>query len=192
MIYWLLIGTVDFIFTVISYPLALFICLFVGKDYMLPKWLSWFQTKDALMNGKGTVIEDNGSLSGGDWNFYQSHKNSNRFLTALLWMWRNPIYGFSSTVSSLSIDGSEYRILGNPRTNNRAPSAMPGWYLIVPKRWKGALIFGGFEFYYVKPYAEHRCIRIRLGWKCGNAFFSKSKQIANCVHSFNPFMGYNN
>lgn len=191
MIYWLIIGSVDFIFTVISYFLAIFVAFFVDSNYMLPKWLSWFQTPDALMNGKGTITDDNGSVSGGDWNFYQQHKNDSKYLTSLLWMWRNPIGGFSSTVSSKKLNGKDFMLLGNALTNNRAPHAVEGWYLIIPKNWKSVFIFSAWEFYWVKAYSPNKCLRIKLGWKCANAYFSCSTQYAKCVHSINPIMGYN-
>lgn len=55
--------------TLINYVFCWLIALFVDRSWRLPNWLSWFETTDALMNGKGNRPDG----GGGDKGFYERH-----------------------------------------------------------------------------------------------------------------------
>ena len=62
---------------------------FATSENILPKWLSWFQTPDATLDG------DSG------WQDVSKHPYVNklpRYFRRMLWICRNPSYGFNWTV----------------------------------------------------------------------------------------------
>lgn len=134
--------------TLLAVILAPVLPLFaLGKD-KLPSWLSWFQTPDAPIFG--------------DAPFRETHQDS--YLTRVIWLLRNPGYGFDWSVLATMVNETPRLVFGNPLITDTAwpdVPAVPGWY--------GLATSDAWEFYWIKPFpfGLSRCFRIRLGWKLG-------------------------
>lgn len=86
---YLVLFPLNLIVLLVACILAPLLPLFASNDGWLPKWLSWFQTPDASLDG------DSG------WRNTSKHPCVNklpRYLRQVLWLWRNPSYGFNWTV----------------------------------------------------------------------------------------------
>lgn len=154
----------------VAWPLSPILPLFALRRDTLPKWLSWFQTPDAPLDG--------------DTGFLIKHKDTNKYLRRVIWLIRNPAYGFSWTVLSAKVDA------GTPIT------------------YKGDLRSGddpfktGYTFMYIKgtPYYQVRftlptikgkCLKARLGWKMFGDIKWGTPVVKNSpykyTYTFNPF-----
>lgn len=108
------------------------------------------------------------------------------YVNRVMWMFRNPLYGFSRRCA---INYSpKYRIVttGNPDISDKYK--VPG-YMLSKLYYGNKLI--GFEFYMVKPWSETKDLRVRLGWKLTTEKFAL-KGFAPLVVTANPFDGYGN
>lgn len=168
---WTVFLPINLIMLFAAYLLAPILPLFASDDGWLPNSLAWFQTPD------NSLDSDEG---------WQTHFTwiKNRYIRRVLWLWRNPAYGFDNTVLSLRIPAnSTIEYYGNNYVSDNPLTA--GWVFRTITKNEELIIW---QFYTVIPYRffSLRCIRINLGWKLwGNISVGQTKQF---VCSFNPWM----
>lgn len=114
----------------------------IGRD-ALPSQLSWFQTPDAPLDG------DSGFAR-----LYPSSKWP-RYVRRVLWLIRNPAYGFAWSVLAYDPKGIDYHWRGSltPATQKGL-----GWWFI----WQDD---GHFEFSIRIESLPGRLFYFRFGWK---------------------------
>ncbi|QAX96192.1 hypothetical protein [Vibrio phage vB_VmeM-Yong XC32] len=143
----------------------------IGKE-TLPKWLSWFQTPDAPLDG--------------DLGFRLEHeaKGTHPYLQRVYWLWRNPAYGFSwGLLAYQSIKGMKIHTLGDIKAKDDPYKA--GWSISWTEDKKA------FQVRAFVPTIPGKCLKFRFGWKLrwlvndcnGIANGSKRKFVFTC----NPF-----
>lgn len=136
---WLILAPVDFLVSLLAYPLAPLIVLFDS-----PKWAWPWLTHDNTIDGDGGHMErwpDNGTK----WRV---------FCRRVAWLWRNRGYNFSYHVCGADTDGDVKIIAGRQFWKDSKPR---GWCVATcNKAW---MIFAWL------PYSESRGLRIYLGWK---------------------------
>ena len=108
------------------------------------------------------------------------------YVNRVMWMIRNPVYGFARWTSlNYSADQVQY-VIGQDGISDK--EAIPGWYFVRLHSLKSGKCVG-FEFYGVFPYSKTRDLRIRLGWKILTSKF-RERGFAPIVNTVNPFDGY--
>lgn len=156
--------------------LAPIVALFASESGWLPRWLSWFGTKDNSLDGdEGWKTEHRP--------FMVEDSKIKRWANRTAWLYRNSMYGFSHSVLGVTIQpGFAYSSTGDERVSNR-----PLQNGLVRRK----LVSGGKEYwqwYYVRAWSDTKCVRINFGWKLWGDLHT-GKQCA-FVFSVNPFMGY--
>lgn len=117
----------------------------IGKD-KLPKYLSWFQTPDAPLDG------DSG------FNDPIQHPiitRLPRYIRRSLWLIRNPAYGYAWTVLAYQPKTPEYVWKGSYRNGETEGS---GWFFMFQND-------GHFQFCTRQKYLFNRYFYFRFGWK---------------------------
>ena len=126
------------------------------------------------------------------------------YVNRIMWMIRNPMYGFARLVAlDYSVDQVQ-QLIGKDGISDK--EGIPGWYFVRLHSLKSGKCVG-FEFYGVFPWMkEHtvhnymtgkeytftaRDLRIRLGWKILTSKF-RERSFAPIVNTVNPVDGYNN
>ena len=141
-----------------------------AKDGWLPRCLSWFQTPDNSLDG------DEGWLTHLTW-------ITNRYVRQVLWLCRNPAYGFDFQVlGSRALTNPVYMSFGDEDTSNLP---IHSGYIFRTLHEDNYLIF---QLYLVKDYSifgSRRCIRINFGWKVWKSSEGHARQF---VCSINPWM----
>lgn len=96
--------------TALSYILVPFLVLF-QKDGWLPKWCWYFQTWDNSLDGDtGWQIEHRPFLS----EPYETLSGFKKYICRVLWLYRNPVYGFEKTILAASEgDITQYGVYPN-------------------------------------------------------------------------------
>ena len=106
----------------------------------------------------------------------------------VLWMWRNPAYGFAYAFKVDKTPHSVVEISGNPDITDKY--AIAGSYLAVVKE-KGKVV--AYEYYTIKPYGAHsevgKCFRMRWGWKIITDKWDEFG-FAQPVDTITPYKGY--
>lgn len=109
------------------------------------------------------------------------------YLNRVMWMFRNPLYGFAKCAKA-DYEGSYIlSIKGNPDISDKYGVA--GW-MHASLRNKGGRM-KAFEWYSVTPWSKKRCLRIRLGWKIKTDKMQE-RGWSRMVFTINPFDGYDN
>lgn len=155
--------------------LAPILPLFAIHRNTLPKWLSWFQTPDATLDG------DSGFAKIFPIDKYPEYYRRVR------WLWRNPAYGFAWTILAYTPKTLEYFWKGSLTPDTRKGL---GWFLI----WQPD---GHFQFSVRAPSlpAFHfwrwqfraRVFYFRFGWKIiGLATDTGNKGPQKYVFTLNP------
>ena len=162
MLKFVLLFPLMFVVTLFNYAFCWLIALFVDDEWHLPKWLKWFETTDALMNGKG-ILPGGG---GGDSSFYQRHLNDSRWWTATCWLCRNPINGLDETILGARCPNpSAMNCLGQFDMDALVIGGGDRfiWRIITcgNKSWW----FEPFEVYCKCRHTKSRYFRLRMGWK---------------------------
>lgn len=111
----------------------------------LPRWLAWFQTPDAPLDG------DSGFQGVAPWVKW-------RYVRRMMWIIRNPAYGFSwSVLAARPSQGTTIRTAGNLSSND--DPYQPGWsFTWIP----------GTHYWQVRGFIKTvpgRCLKARFGWK---------------------------
>lgn len=143
----------------------------IGRE-TLPNWLSWFQTPDAPLDG------DSGFQK-----LYLPEKWP-RYIRRMMWLWRNPSYGFAWTVLAFQPTSGEFTWKGTISIEQQRNSGSGfGWYFITTPQ-------GYFQFAFRKPMPWGKQLRFRFGWKIvGLACWGIWKEKQKFVFTFNPFDG---
>lgn len=109
----------------------------------LPRWLSWFQTPDAPLDGdSGFAI------------LYPPTEYST-FWRRSKWLRRNPAYGFAWSVLAYAPSSLEYRWFGSLTPNNRHEL---GWFFMLQPD-------GHFQYSYRHKSLFGKIFYFRFGWK---------------------------
>lgn len=170
---WFLLLPINILLTLVSYPLALVLPLF-AKDGYLPRWLWWFQTPDNPLDG--------------DERFQKTHKPS--YLTKVLWLWRNPIYGFSWGVTAFRVQpGYVVKVWsGNKPVEGSLRS--DGYYLATLTNPDGSYCW---QLYITHHWSETRSTKLNAGWKLWMADeIKEGMDCAICAYTFNPIQWFKN
>ena len=129
----------------------------IGREH-LPSFLSWFDTPDNPLDGDVGFIAEHAPFKGaGQTGFKQ-------YLNRVVWLQRNPSYGFDINVLGTKIDTMPIVVSGDPLVSND-PNVTTGRTTGLSGH---VLIRSGnyFEYYYVKQHGtSSTCFRMRLGWK---------------------------
>ena len=117
----------------------------------LPAWLSWFMTPDNSLYGDG------------GWRTEHCPDHWDSYLGMVLWLWRNPGYGFEwngplcAVISSLAT----ITFTGDAAIQNR-PQGKAGYCFTVITNPDGTRYW---HLYWVKVIGGGYCLNINLGWK---------------------------
>lgn len=121
------------------------------------------------------------------------------YLNRVMWMIRNPMYGFARLVALDYNVAQVQQLIGHDGISDK--EGVPGWYFV---RVYSPHKLVGFEFYGVFPWMPEdkvfklwkftmtlkaRDLRIRLGWKILTSKF-RERGFAPIVNTFNPLDGY--
>lgn len=149
---WLLAGTADFLFTLLTLFLAPLLAIFTGSDGNLPKYLTWFQTFDATLDAgwQGNYFTNTAPPWWVPvWTVYSgtgTPTGLNLYWLRVRWLWRNPGYGFSYYAVGIAFDPTAWRVVHYSAsststtfiaTNGRQFNIELGWsWLQVKIGWK--------------------------------------------------------
>lgn len=178
---WLLLSIIDYLLWPTIFVMAPSIAVFTREQSygMAPYSWGWlWGTYDNPPQGdQGFVLERcffPGQTSG--WKGY---------LNRVLWMFRNPLYGYARMASVPWSDGIAVILRGREDISDKY--GRPGWYFAKAVDDRDNCV--AFEFYCVLPWAFGKCLRMRLGWKIMTDKF-KRYGFAQLVNTFNPLDGY--
>jgi hypothetical protein len=168
------LAIVGLLFSLAAQILAPVLSLLTARGW--PSWGGWFWTPDNDPYGDRS-----------DW----TSLPVGSYWRRVLWLWRNPAYGFDSTVLSVPLQHGDMLITNGHANNIGTPSNPAGSGIQTrtvlrdgkPLTW---------EWYGVFAYTSALCIRGRFGWKIpiGADGGIDPTRPATLVCSFNPFMGY--
>jgi hypothetical protein len=173
---------------VLAMLLAPFLPAFATSDNHLPWWLSWFDTPDNPLDGDEGYIEEHAPFKG-------VQTGWKKYVNRVCWLWRNPAYGFSYSVTGVRVDSVPILVSGNSHVSNdpdldqQRATGLSGHAYIRYKHY--------FEYYWVYQYGKSsNCFRLRLGWKLAGfinlpQFFPLGAN-AQFVSSVKPFCHFAN
>lgn len=154
----------------ICYILAPILPLFALNRDTLPSYLSWFQTPDAPLDG------DSGFQRVATW-------VKPRYLRRIMWLWRNPAYGFSwSVLAARPEQGTEIVVIGDIESDDNPYKA--GWSFTWVK---------GTHYWQVRAFIKtipNKCLKSRFGWKMRYDALTQQKVAGSpykFTFTFNPF-----
>lgn len=156
---WLALLVADLAVFALAWLLAPVLPAFALRDKdHLPRWLSWFDTPDNPLDGDLGYVMLHAPYKG------YIVTGWRQYINRVVWLWRNPGYGFSYSVLGAQINSQPLVVSGDPYISD-SPNLTIG-------RTRGlsghVLLRSGtyFEYYRVKQYGDSgRCFRLRLGWK---------------------------
>ena len=156
---WLILLVADLAVFVLAWLLAPILPAFaIGKDH-LPYELSYFSAEDNPLDGDYGYIMQHAPFKG------YGVTGWRRYINRVVWLWRNPGYGFSYAVLGHKVTSQPLVVSGDPLVSdsvNLTVGRMHGLSGHVLVREGG----GAFEFYLVQQYGKTgRCFRLRMGWK---------------------------
>lgn len=163
----------NLVVTAIAMIIAPVLPAFADDHGILPSWLNWFQTQDNTLDG------DDGWKT-------EHFVGYPRYLKRILWLWRNPAYGFSQCVLAARLEPSDtLTIYGDPKTSNIPGHS--GWV------WRQVNDINGLKWFQIYvvwqyPFKPDRCLRLNFGWKLWDFY---SKQSAAFVSSIGFWNQYN-
>lgn len=164
---------------IILLPLHLFMCLtcwilspvlplFAINKETLPKWLSWYQTPDASLDGDSGHVERCVGYP--------------QYVQRVLWLIRNPAYGFAWSVLAYQPKTPEFKWKGSIGYTNGDESKF-GWYFITQES-------GHFQYSVRYPSVFEKQFRLRFGWKMiGIATAGTWHERKKFVFTLNPLDG---
>lgn len=132
----------------------------------LPRWLRWFQTHDATLDGVGT----GGGIEPRFIAFTRWFRDGDgtpvnalaRFICRVLWLYRNNAYGFSYSV--LGAQGPFWLLhqSGNSDATNRAPAVAGECFQVW---YRADDLTDYFRYWKVLPWGFGKCLEVSIGWK---------------------------
>lgn len=180
---WLLMLPVMIILTVLTFPLAFVLPMFVkerigcldngtktGMGWYLKPWLNWFQTPDNSIDG-----DEGWRTLHWQWRFKFPAPVA-QYLGRLGWLWRNPAYGFGCVMLEDFEHFLEATYIGNPQVNDK-----PGveGYCLVHAR-------GLFQLVWVKRIgSSSRCIYVVIGWNI-KGLLGGNEHVHKASYAFSP------
>lgn len=142
--------------------------LFALNKETLPKWLSWFQTPDAPLDGDSGHVERCTGYP--------------RYVQRVLWLIRNPAYGFAWSVLAYQPKSKDFNWKGSLGYTNGKEHGF-GWYFITQPD-------GHFQFFVRKPSVFGQQFYFRFGWKIiGIATAGTWHERKKFVFTLNPIDG---
>jgi len=142
--------------------------LFADDNGWLPSWLWWFQTPDASING------DSG------WRDVNSHPIVNllpKYCRQVLWLIRNPSYGFNWTVLATKPLPAEWSYRGNINCD-RALGVTSHVLVRCGKYFQ-------FRAYLKYPMINY-CFQINVGWNMHELCVAGKQTCVNAKYRFTP------
>jgi hypothetical protein len=139
-----------------------------------PKCGAWLQTYDNPPEGDDRHIRTYGI------GYYQR----------VLWLWRNPGYGFQKMLGVKHSRELYIRSRGKGGNgyNTSDKYGLAGWYYADCRDISDRLV--AFELYAVIPWPAYgKCLRVRIGWKIITDKF-EALGFAPLVNTVNPFKSY--
>jgi hypothetical protein len=106
------------------------------------------------------------------------------YVNRVVWMLRNPLYGFQRRASVEYKTGITLKIKGKQDISDKYK--VPGWYFV--RAYRNNKLYA-FELYAVLPWPGSRCLRVRLGWKLLTDKFERYG-FAQLVDTVNPLKSY--
>lgn len=165
---YLVLLPINLIMAFVACMLAPILPVFASKEGWLPRCLWWFQTPDASLDG------DSG------WRNASKHPYVNklpRYLRQVLWLWRNPSYGFNWTVLATRPLPATWSYLGNIECDRS----------LLKTSW--VLVRCGIYFHfriYIKYPLINRCIQLNMGWNMHLACKSNTQTGMKAKYRFTP------
>ena len=155
---WLFLLVADLAVFVLAWLLAPILPAFaIGKDH-LPYELSYFSAEDNPLDGDIGYVMLHAPFKG------YGVTGWRQYINRVVWLWRNPGYGFSYRVLGHRVDSQPLVVSGDPLVSdsvNLTVGRMHGLSGHVLVRDGVA-----FEFYLVRQYGDSgKCFRLRMGWK---------------------------
>lgn len=161
----------------VAFPLTPIIVLFAKSDGYLPKWLNWFQTFDAPLDGDLSWLNNRP---------YKSESGRyQRYINRCYWLWRNSLYGFSRSVLGVKhIEGEDLLLTGDVQTSETSSHSGS----VLRKLYQnGELV--AFQYYRVSQWgSSSKCTRLNIGWK----LWAGQGDVAMICHSYTPFKHFGN
>lgn len=155
---WLFLLIADVAMFLIAWLLAPILPHFATDNGHLPCWLAYFDTPDNALDGDLGYVMLHAPFKG------YGATGWRQYINRVVWLWRNPAYGFSYTMLGTRIDSLPRVVSGDPYvsdSSNLTIGRMRGFSGHVLLRSGTA-----FEFYLVRQYGQSgHCFRLRLGWK---------------------------
>ncbi len=162
----------------LAYLLAPFLPAFaLGRDH-LPAWLSWFDTTDNPLDGDDGFKTEHAPFKG-------EVTGWRRYINRVVWLWRNPSYGFDINVIGFRADKRSYRHVRGKRPIS-GDNAIPGWYLAEVVNPDGS---SAWQFFWVVHLTAAHCMRLNLGWKLWGWRYGAANT-CQFVCSFTPWKAY--
>ena len=161
-------------FSLLAQILAPLLSLFTANGW--PSRGAWFWTPDADPYGDRS-----------DW----TSLPVGSYWRRVLWLWRNPAYGFDATVLAVPLQPGDSLVTYGYANNLGTPGHPGASGTQTRKVFRfGTLI--AWEWYRVWAYSASYCLRMRFGWKVpiGPDGGIDTTRPATLVFSFNPFMGF--
>ena len=140
-------------FTLLTLVLSPVLPLFANNNGWLPWALSWFSTSDNSLDGDIGYQTEHAPFLGPQTGF-------KRYLNRVVWILRNPAYGFeTSGFMGANISPSDQVLTtGNPFIKNRNQAVAGSYYCEIGEYWNYKLV--------TKPFYDGQtCFMLELGWK---------------------------
>lgn len=172
---YLLLLPINLIVAFIAVILSPILPLFASEDGWLPTWLWWFQTPDAPIDG------DSG------WKDLYKHPYVNklsRYLRRVLWLCRNPSYGFNWTILASKPLPKEWTYEGDLDCDNSV--------LSNTRKVTKITVFCGEYFhkrYYRKIGSTNRCFQLNYGWNMHALCKNGKQEGVKAKYRFTPKLG---
>ena len=131
----------------------------LGVGTKLPKWLSWFDTPDNTLEG------DNNFLA----------KNTPSYLSKVIWLYRNSLYGFKWTVLAAEVNNStDIEYMGDPRVNRN--NGVLGIFKATYRDY--------WQYKIVRKLIGNYGVMFNFGWQLDE--FVKSGESGKALFQFSP------
>ena len=162
---WFLYAPINLLFMVICYILNPLVVLFADSGGNLPRWLSWFQTPDSILDKSPKWVAENWPMLviKDDWQSWRKYLY--KYLQRVAWLYRNTGYGFSCSVLRYKGSMENLIVRGIPKPGELNPGFWFAYDETVSLWRRGWCIYG----YYRYSQSSKWYLRVYLGWKFHNS-----------------------